>query len=131
MYNNQEIASKIKQTAKSKNISIKQLLESCNLNVNYISQFANGRDMTVGNLYAIANQLDVSIDYLLSRTNEPTGTVNNSYNQSGNNNFQTVGSLTELSKRDAELLQKVNSLDFSDYADIINYINEKLKNNNK
>ena len=71
MYNNQEIALKIKQIAKNRKVSIKQLLEDCNLNVNYISQFANGRDMTVGNLYLIANYLGVSVDYLLGRTDNP------------------------------------------------------------
>lgn len=79
-------------------------------------------------LLKIADYLNVSVDYLLGRTDNPNSNINNSYNQNGNNNFQTFGGMVELSKRDAELLQKVNSLDFSDYADIINYINEKLKN---
>lgn len=131
MYNTQKTATRIKQEAKNKHISIKQLLSDCDLNINYISQYANGRDMTVSNLFAIADTLGVSVDYLLGRTDDPTGTVkevNNSYNKNGDHIVQTFGSTSELSRRDAELLQKVNSLDFSDYADLINYLNEKLKN---
>ena len=70
MYNNQDVANRIKQVAKSKKISLKQLLKDCELNVNYISQFANGKDMTTGNLYSIADHLGVSVDYLLGRTDE-------------------------------------------------------------
>ncbi|MDE5834605.1 MAG: helix-turn-helix transcriptional regulator [Ruminococcus sp.] len=73
MYNHQEIAFKIKQSAKDKKITIKQLLDICGLNVNYISQFANGKDMTGMNLYKIADYLGVSVDYLLGRTNTPFG----------------------------------------------------------
>lgn len=112
MYNNQEIALRIKQIAKEKKISIKQLLENCNLNVNYISQFSNGRDMTAGNLYSIAKCLDVSVDYLLGRTDEPE--YNSiSISEQKQNNFDEMST---------ELLKKFNELSFDEKLEVFNYI---------
>lgn len=119
MYSNQEIAFKIKEIARTKNYSIKQLLDECNLNVNYISQFANGKDMTAGNLYKIANLLDVSIDYLLGRTDTPKGYSNNISNVqttvnspqiSGNNNnvSERSGTVTDEELEILELIRKLS-----------------------
>ena len=40
MYDEQETAFIIKQTAKAKNITIKQLLENCNLSINTVSELS-------------------------------------------------------------------------------------------
>ena len=131
MYNKQEVAFKIKQVAKNKKITIKQLLEDCNLNVNYISQFSNGRDMIAGNLYLIANYLDVSRDYLLGRTDEPKLTFNNiGNNNKGNQAIHgnvTVSQPQETDNRDLQLLQMLQELSPVDYARVILFI-EELKN---
>lgn len=137
MYNNQEIALRIKQIAKEKKISIKQLLENCNLNVNYISQFSNGRDMTAGNLYSIAKCLDVSVDYLLGRTDEPhtigghsiqTGSVGD--NSSNNDTIVKISDSMQKSfdEMSTELLKKFNELSFDEKLEVFNYIkNIKVK----
>lgn len=135
MYNNQQIAFKIKQSAKDKKITIKQLLEKCNLNVNYISQFANGKDMTVGNLYSIADYLGVSIDYLLGRTDTPTEYSNginnvqttvNSPQVSGNNN--TIADRTEtMSAEDAELLELIKKLPLKKRVKFISSLYDELE----
>lgn len=108
MYNNQEIALRIKETARTKKLSIKQLLDECGLNINYISQFANGKDMTAGNLYNIANLLDVSVDYLLGRTDTPTGY------SSGINNAPTAETISakehEYMKSPQEIANTIKEL---------------------
>lgn len=38
MYNSQEIANRIKSTAKSNNISLKTMLSECGLDINTVSQ---------------------------------------------------------------------------------------------
>lgn len=130
MYNNQEIAFKIKQSAKDKKITIKQLLEECNLNVNYISQFANGRDMTGMNLYKIADYLGVSVDYLLGRTDTPTG-----YSSGVNNVQMNVNSpqgsntiRTEIiSAEDAELLELIKKLPLKKRVKFISSLYDELE----
>ena len=91
------------------------------------TKWKNGAVPNGETLLKLADCLNVSVDYLLGR-NEESKSVNNSYNQNGNNNFQAVDSTTEFSKRDAELIQKINSLDFNDYVYIINYINDRIGN---
>ncbi len=71
MYNSQEITTRIKSTAKSKNISLKTMLSECNLGINTISQMSKGNDMLSKNLARIADYLDCSVDYLLGRTDNP------------------------------------------------------------
>lgn len=72
MYNSTEVASRIKLIATKKNIIIKDMLLKCNLSKNAISSMSSGGSMPKSeNLAKIADYLDVSVDYLLGRTNEP------------------------------------------------------------
>ena len=72
MYNSTEVASRIKLIATKKNIVIKEMLLECNLSKNAISSMSSGGSMPKSeNLAKIADYLDVSVDYLLGRTNEP------------------------------------------------------------
>ena len=67
MYNSQEIAEKIKATAKEQNISINQMLLGCGLGKNTISKMGSGTDIMTQNFAKIADYLDCSVDYLLGR----------------------------------------------------------------
>lgn len=71
MYITQDIATRIKQEAKSKKISMKSMLSDCEMNINAISEFAKGKQMSCISLARIADYLDCSVDYLLGRTDNP------------------------------------------------------------
>lgn len=71
MYITQNIVLRIKSTAKSKRITMKQLLSDCNLNINAISEFSKGKHLSCISLARIADYLDCSVDYLLGRTDNP------------------------------------------------------------
>lgn len=73
MNNSQQIAERIKQRAKSMNISLKEMLTELELGINIISQFSKGREMSYLNLANIAEYLECSVDYLLGNTDNPTG----------------------------------------------------------
>ncbi len=69
MYNAQETAGRIKNTAKKNNILIKNMLEECGLNKNTISSMlSRGSWLQANNLAKIADYLNCSVDYLLGRT---------------------------------------------------------------
>ena len=68
MHSQQEVANTIKEVAKQKKIPLKTMLSECGLGVNLISQLANGQAVTYVNIAKIADYLDVSIDYLLGRS---------------------------------------------------------------
>lgn len=78
MYNSQETIFRIKQRAKEQGIAILDLQTKCDLGRNAISQAAKSQDgMKARNLFAIAEVLDCSVDYLLGRTDNPTVSGNN------------------------------------------------------
>lgn len=70
MYITQSIANRIKSTARNKKISMKQLLSDCELNINAISEFSKGKQLSCISLARIADYLECSVDYLLGRTDE-------------------------------------------------------------
>lgn len=132
MKNTQVIADRIKSQAKSKGLTVKLILESCELGVNTVTKMNNGTDIFSQNLLKIADYLDCSVDYLLGRTNNPNVMTDTYIN--GNNSVQAVktGNVTingnnAFSDKDIELLKKINALNLDDYVEMINIINKKIK----
>lgn len=136
MYNSQETALRIKNVAKSKKISMELLNSACGLSKNAISQAGKSSDgMKAKNLYVIANYLEVSVDYLLGRTDEP----NAIYSISGSNNTQaidngnnsqitvTTGEPAKTDTTTAELVKLIQSLPLLKRAEAILYLNNIIK----
>lgn len=72
MYNSQDTVNRIKLSARSKNIAIKDMLLACELNKNTLSSMqSRGSWIQANSLAKIADYLNVSVDYLLGRTDKP------------------------------------------------------------
>ena len=71
MYDSHNIATMIKETAKSKNIVIKTMLSDLDLGSNTMSAMYHGKTLASDSLARIADYLDCSVDYLLGRTDKP------------------------------------------------------------
>ena len=71
MYDSELIAKRIKDRAREQKCSIRDMLSSCGLGINAISQFSKGNVMSCISLANIADYLDCSTDYLLGRTDKP------------------------------------------------------------
>lgn len=130
MQNTQIIAERIKERAKQNDISVKKLLEICELGPNTVQKLSKGTDLVSQNLVKIADYLDCSTDYLLGRVDTPNAT----YSITGDNNVQVNGNngnnspLTVNSKdydeTTNELVQLVQSLSLVKRAEAILYLNE-------
>lgn len=133
MYNSQETALRIKNIAKSKNISIAELQTKCGLGKNAINQLSDSQEgMKSKNLYAIADYLNVSADYLLGRTENQAINSNNINQQYiGGNATANIGATdSEMSDADShELIDMVKQLSIVQRAEIILKINEMLNKN--
>ena len=68
MYISSNIANRIKEMAKFRNITIGKMLTECNLGINTVSQLQGEKDILSKNLAKIADYLNCSVDYLLGRT---------------------------------------------------------------
>lgn len=66
MYNSNDIANKIKETAKAQGVSVKTMLSSTNLGVNTLQHMKTSIPKS-DTLALIADYLNVSVDYLLGR----------------------------------------------------------------
>lgn len=76
MYFSQKTAERISAEAKSKGLSIKDILIKCELNKNTISTMKSRKSWIAADSIAkIADCLDVSVDYLLGRSDTPTMTM--------------------------------------------------------
>lgn len=132
MHNTQKIAFLIKSMAKEKDITVKQLLENCQLNINTISELSKGKQISYINFAKIADELNCSVDYLLGRTDNPRISNNNSTNInqqyiSGNETAHIVSDAIERSDADAqELLDMIKQLSIVQRAEIILKINEMM-----
>lgn len=72
MNNSQELANTIKKLAKSKRITIGQMLSDCELSINTLSSMqAGGYYPRLEAIVRIADYLGCSIDYLVGRTDNP------------------------------------------------------------
>lgn len=68
LYNSHNIAENIKVLAKQKNIILKDMLTECGLGSNTMSALYHDKMIVADRLAKIADYLDVSIDYLMGRT---------------------------------------------------------------
>ena len=68
----QDVANRIKETAKHRKISVAQMLKECTLNKDLISTTqSKGYYPRLEAMCKIADYLDCSVDYLLGRTDNP------------------------------------------------------------
>lgn len=71
MYNSNNLANRIKSRAKEQGILLRDMLETCGLNINSLSQMTDKKGLSSFALARIADYLDCSVDYLLGRTDIP------------------------------------------------------------
>lgn len=136
MYNSLETSTRIKKLAKEKGVPMSELQEKCGLNKNAVAQAGKSQEgMKAKNLYAIAELLECSVDYLLGRTDNPneTGisvTDNNQMSLTGNNSISintSRNNSTSDSSDDKQLFDMIKSLDLVERSKIITQIDE-MKN---
>ena len=71
MYTSTDIAKSIKYMAKEKQISLEALFQAAGVGRNKIASLNSGSMPKADNLARIADQLGVSLDYLMGRTSNP------------------------------------------------------------
>ena len=81
MNSSQQIADLIRVLVKKREFSVSKMLTEIGLGKNVMSHLDNGSMIKADSLGKIADYLDVPVDYLLGRTNEPqiNRTVTNNY----------------------------------------------------
>jgi len=107
MYNIQTVSERIKLDARQQGIKLKEMLENCGLNVNFISQMSDRTGAFA--LAKIADYLNCSVDYLLGRTDNPNIT-GETYNNNGDNGIQNVKNGTVNINQSDEMTKEISLL---------------------
>ena len=128
------LADRIETLCYQAGITKTKLLTDCNLNKSIVNNLKNGSVPSVDKIAVIADYFNVSTDYLLGRTEEPTtilGHIN------GNNSVQTiqdspvgsypVSNRTITDGLTNEFLEAFQRLNFSDKVEIMSLTMEKMK----
>ena len=134
-YVSSEIAERIKRATKEKGVAISAMLEGVELGRNTMANLKTSMPK-VDNLAKIADYLNVSVDYLLGRTDNPNTNTTFQNNNTGNivnvnenrgNNSPLISVNEHTNKNTLELINLINSLSIVEQAEIILKINE-MKN---
>jgi len=135
MYTSYKVAELIKSRAKEQNVQLKIMFQELKLNKNTLSNMYNGSMIKGDSLGKIADYLDCSVDYLLSRVATPnsTYTINNK-NTTVNGTQANVINHNAVSESVTDTLteqfiQKFEELDFSHKIKVINIVNDMVENN--
>lgn len=135
MYETSITVERIKLMAKQNGIVVKTMLEDCGLNKNVLSSMqSRGSWLQSNSLAKITDYLNCSVDYLLGRTDTPTGT----YSINGNNNVQvnghngdhsplTVNNTLQLDEMERNLIEAFRMLDFPEKIEAISGLIKKAQ----
>lgn len=131
MYNSQEIAKRIKNVCKTKNEQLGSMLSKLEMGVNTVSELGKGKQISYLNFAKIADYLDVSVDYLLGRTENPQGINQINTGNVGDNsnvNIHTDKEKTKTADNISEKFMEIfDNLPFEDQLAVMNFAVEKSK----
>lgn len=134
MYDSQITFERISNLAKKRNMGMNILQEKCGLSPNTIKVASKGKNgLSAKNLFAIAEVLECSVDYLLGRTDEISlnqGTVIQAGDVSGNiiagdiNGDHNANINTGIPEDISELVELIKSLPLIKRAEAILMLNK-------
>ena len=131
MYNAQITIDRIQNLIKSRKLVQKTVLEDCGLNENTLKRMNDSRGMSSFNLAKIADYLDVSVDYLLGRTDEPEIHGISNVISIGGNNAGSLSNSINIGKASTEdideIVEMLKELTLTQRSKVVLMIDE-LKN---
>lgn len=126
----------IEELCKQRKMSVKSVLEDCGLKRVVVDNMKKGSVPSIDKIFTLANYFDVSVDYLLGRTNEPKGinqinTGNVGDNSSVNiNHAEKEKTSSDSDDTVSELVSVFKTLSLGDKAKVMSLIDE-LNNERK
>lgn len=134
MYTAQITIDRIQNVIRSKGLVQKNVLADCGLNENTLKRMTDNRGMSSFSLAKIADYLEVSVDYLLGRTDDPeTKSISNVVSIGGDNagDISNAVSFGKASTEDVdEVIAMFKSLTLMQRSEIILMMG-KMKRNEK
>ncbi len=135
-FNLEFLISSIEELCKQRKMSVKSALEDCGLTRNVVDNMKKGSVPSIDKIFTLSNYFDVSVDYLLGRTDEPNSTLIKSGDINGDNNSLTDSNNVNISKKQTDSISEkfmeiFNNLPFEEQLTVMNFAVEKSKNERK
>ena len=130
MYNAQTIRERLKERQKIKGVkNSDEMMEELDLGVNIIRQMSDKKGVGCFALAKIADYLDCSVDYLLGRTDTPTGTYSISNSQTTINGTQAnvIHNAMGSDGLTNEFMKVFAELCFDDKVSVMQYVKDIKK----
>ena len=108
MYNHNVLRAKIRYQCDCKGITLKKMLSDLGYNVNILTQATGNKGISSSTLYAIADYLEVSVDFLLGRTDNPKSHTITADMQRDYEN--TIGRLLQVAKDNPESRERMEKV---------------------
>ena len=124
----------IEELCKKRKISVKSALEDCGLKRVVVDNMKKGSIPSIDKIFTIANYFNVSVDYLLGRTDTPNGILIKSGDINGDNNNFTDSNNVNINHAPVEnnisgkFMNIFNNLTFEQQLEVMNFAVEKSKN---
>lgn len=109
MYTAKVTVGRIQNIIRSRGLVQKEVLTDCGLNENTLKRMTDNRGMASFSLAKIADYLNVSVDYLLGRTDEPEvkSMSNSNVVSIGGNNIGAINNAVNFGKASTEDIGEV------------------------
>ncbi|MDE6424529.1 MAG: helix-turn-helix domain-containing protein [Ruminococcus sp.] len=107
MYTAQVTIDRIQTIIRSRGLVQKEVLADCGLNENTLKRMTDNRGMASFSLAKIADYLNVSVDYLLGRTDEPEVKSMSNVVSIGGNNIGAINNAVSFGKASTEDISEV------------------------
>lgn len=104
------LKSKIEELVNQRTESKTKVFINSGVGKDFFSNLNKGQIPSVEKIMSLADYLDVSVDYLLGRTEETTGIHNTQNNTNGNNNISINKNESAISEIGQEMLKILESL---------------------
>lgn len=127
MYTAQFTIERIQKIIKKRGLLQKNVLSDCGLSENTLKSMTDNRGMASFNLAKIADYLNVSVDYLLGRTDEPElKNISNVIKIKGNNahNISNISTGKVSSEDIDEVVEMLKGLTLVQRSEVILMINK-------
>lgn len=129
MFEPVEIANRIKQIAKENNTTVKSICSDSGVGEKFVSNMGgkNGSYPQSDKITKVADYLHVSVDYLLGRTNSPTGTysINNKNTTINGTQANVINNNVVSDNITEEFFRLFEKLSFEEKLKVMQYVSEK------
>lgn len=127
---NVQFIENVKNLCQSKNVTVKQCLEDCHINRNFMYDTKNGKKPSIEVIETLSDYFNVSADYLLGRTENIQSYSNNNFSNSTNIAFgkqSVVNGATEHDEIETELLKNFRKISFPDKLRFVSDVMKKAE----